>query len=133
MLFPTCEPLPSGPWHMAHFVRNVAALATLSGPRLARTTEETRGVTPKKNISINIEANITCRSVLSCVMALPVLAVFHSSSCGGGQHPLQDIYLERFLYEFPHGLLQVLKVRTGGVLTERSLTFPYFVEIEAPL
>src|SRR6266852_6218128 len=73
MLFPTCEPLPSRLWHMAHFVRNVAVLATLSGPRLARTTQETKSVRPKKKISRNIiEANIACRSVLSFVTALPL-------------------------------------------------------------
>src|SRR5215471_8884652 len=31
MLLPTSEPAPSGPWHIAHFARNVALAADLSG------------------------------------------------------------------------------------------------------
>src|ERR1700674_5680191 len=66
---------------MAHFVRNVALPAALSGPGLARTIEVTESARPTKSISRNIEANITCRSVLSCVMALPLLVIFHFN-CG---------------------------------------------------
>src|SRR5882762_967300 len=75
MLFPTSEPPPSGPWHIAHFVLKVALLAAPSGPGLACTIEATKSVRPTKSTSKIVEANITWRSVLSCVMAFPLLAI----------------------------------------------------------
>jgi hypothetical protein len=59
MLFPTADPLPSGPWHIAHFVRNVAALAALSGMGAARTIETTKNVRPTKNTNRIAEAKVT--------------------------------------------------------------------------
>jgi hypothetical protein len=46
------------------------------------------------------------------------------------KNPVYDIDLEGFLYQFPSGLFQALKVRRCHMLIERSLTFPYFVKIE---
>src|ERR1700740_688464 len=86
MLFPTVEPAPSGPWHIAHFARNVALLAALSGAGFARAIETTKSVRPTKIITRNIEAINTFRSVLS-FMTFPLLAIFSSSS---GHFPIQQ-------------------------------------------
>ena len=85
MLFPTSEPPPSGPWHIAHFVRKVALLAAPSGPGLAR-TETTKSVRPTKSSSRIADPKITWCSALSCVMAFPLLAIFHSRY---GYFPIQ--------------------------------------------
>ena len=75
MLFPTSEPPPSGPWHIAHFVRNVALLAALSGPGLAR-RETTKSVRPTNSSSRIADPKITWCSALSCVMAFPFTGNF---------------------------------------------------------
>src|SRR6266478_3942928 len=79
MVFPTSDPLPSGPWHVAHFVRNVALVVALSGPGLARTIETTKSVRPAKSSSRIAEPQITWRSTLSCVMTFPSIRICHSS------------------------------------------------------
>jgi hypothetical protein len=61
---------------MAHFVRNVALLAALSGPGFACTIETTKSVRPVKSTSRIAEANVTWRSVFTCVMAFPLLNFF---------------------------------------------------------
>src|SRR5271169_5862555 len=49
-----------------------------------------------------------------------------------GHDPFQNIYLEGFRHQLSDALFQVLKVRSRYVLIERSLTFPFFVEIKPP-
>src|SRR5277367_1863056 len=76
MLFPTAEPLPSGPWHIAHFVLKVELLAVLSGEGFACVLETTKNARPTKTANRIAEAFFLECCVLSCVMAIPLLAIF---------------------------------------------------------
>src|SRR3981081_393557 len=82
---------------MAHFVRNVTLLAALSGPGLARTIETTKSVSPTKSTSRIVEANITWCSILSCVMALPLLQFFNPAADASPPSGAETVSLSRAL------------------------------------
>jgi hypothetical protein len=77
MLFPTSEPLPSGPWHSAHFVRNVAVVAALSWAALARAVEMGKSVKPATTADRIAELQITDFRILSRNIIFSFLGLFN--------------------------------------------------------